>query len=196
MANTAVSVPPSTVIAGRMPATLTPASRVVTGPRLRGTAPRARCPRAARAFRRVIEGSRAALIDGHSPRRIDAAHLPPPPGTRGLVALGGGQAFCFNAPPRPPPPARGQLGPGLGRQAGDRPRHRRQRHRLPPRRGRTPPLVPPPRLGGRRRAPPPPARVPPPAAPSRSGSRACSWRRTVGSGPCRCSVATRLPVTR
>jgi predicted transposase YbfD/YdcC len=50
-----VSVPPSTVIAGLIPARLTPASRVVTGPRLRGTAPRARSPRAARARRRVIE---------------------------------------------------------------------------------------------------------------------------------------------
>src|SRR3954447_7510116 len=99
VANTAVSVPPSTVIAGLIPATLTPASRVVTGPRLRGTAPRARTPRTARPFRRVIEGSRAALVDEHSPRRIDAAHPIPPPGPRGLVALGGGQAFASTAAP-------------------------------------------------------------------------------------------------
>src|SRR4051812_13999472 len=37
---------------------------------------------------------------------IDAAELRPPPGPRGLVALGGGQAFCFNGRParrrRPP----------------------------------------------------------------------------------------------
>src|SRR3954471_3226366 len=38
-----------------MPVRLTPASRVVTGPRLPGTAPRARIPRVARERRRVIE---------------------------------------------------------------------------------------------------------------------------------------------
>src|SRR3954447_6918702 len=82
-----------------MPARLTPAIRVVTGPRLRGTAPRARIPRAARAFRRVIEGSRAALVDEHQPCWINAAHLIPPLRARGLVALGGGQAFCFSGRP-------------------------------------------------------------------------------------------------
>src|SRR4051794_19510548 len=119
-----------------MPVRLTPASRVVTGPRLRGTAPRARIPRVARDRRRVIEGSRAALLDEHSPRRIHPAHLPAPLRARVLVALGGAQAFCFNAPPRPappPPPARGALGSGRRWQAGDRPRHRRRRHRPPPR---------------------------------------------------------------
>src|SRR3954464_6950123 len=89
-----------------MPVRLTPASRVVTGPRLRGTAPRARIPRTARERRRGIEGSRAGLIDEHQPCWINIAHLLPPPGARGLVALGGGQAFCFNGRParrrRPP----------------------------------------------------------------------------------------------
>src|SRR3954464_15156246 len=82
-----------------MPARLTPASGVVTGPRLRGTVPRARTPRTARARRRVIEGSRAALIDEEQLRRIQAAHPAAPPGARGLVALGGAQAFCFNGRP-------------------------------------------------------------------------------------------------
>src|SRR3954468_8313226 len=84
-----------------MPVRLTPASRVVTGPRLRGTAPRARIPRVARERRRVIEGSRAALIDEHSPRRIHPAHLPAPLRARVLVALGGAQAFAST----PAPPA-------------------------------------------------------------------------------------------
>jgi hypothetical protein len=48
-------VPPSTVIAGTIPARLSPVISVVTAPRLRGTAPRAREPRGARALRRVIE---------------------------------------------------------------------------------------------------------------------------------------------
>src|SRR5437763_5226415 len=40
------------------------------------------------------------------------------------------------------------------------------------------------------------ARVASAAASRRSGSQACSRRRTVGSGRCRCSVAARLPVDR
>src|SRR3954453_10698368 len=40
------------------------------------------------------------------------------------------------------------------------------------------------------------ARVASATASRRAGSQACSCRRTVGSGPCRCSVAARLPVTR
>src|SRR3954471_12853169 len=97
-----------------MPARPTPASSVVTGPRLRGTAPRARIPRAARAFRRVIEGARAALIDEHSPRRITPAHLPAPLRARVLVALGGAQALCFNGRParRRPPGVRSVPGAG------------------------------------------------------------------------------------
>jgi hypothetical protein len=47
-------LPPSTVMAGTIPARLSPVISVVTAPRLRGTAPRAREPRGARA-RRVIE---------------------------------------------------------------------------------------------------------------------------------------------
>src|SRR3954467_6076101 len=98
-----------------MPVRLTPASSVVTGPRLRGTAPRARIPRAARAFRRVIEVSRAALIDEHSPRRIHPAHRPAPLRARVLVALGGAQALCFNGRParrRRPPGVRSAPGAG------------------------------------------------------------------------------------
>jgi hypothetical protein len=39
--------------------------------------------------------------------------------------------LLLHRPPRaPPPPARGQLLAGIGRRAGDRPRHRRQRHPL------------------------------------------------------------------
>src|SRR4051794_41835371 len=98
-----------------MPVRLTPASSVVTGPRLRGTAPRARIPRVARERRRVIEGSRAALIDEHSPRRIHPAQLPAPLCARVLVALGGGQAFCLNGRParrRRPPGVRSVPGSG------------------------------------------------------------------------------------
>src|SRR3954471_9590900 len=113
-------MPPSTVIAGLMPARLTPAIRVVTDPRLRGTAPRARIPRAARERRRVIEGSRAALIDEHSPRRIHPAHLPAPLRARPRRARWR-SGFLLQRPPRPPPPARGALGPGRRWQAGDRP---------------------------------------------------------------------------
>src|ERR687890_2173038 len=99
MANTAVSVPPSTVIAVTIPARLSPASTVVTGPRLRGTLPRARSPRRARARRRVTRGVRAALIDEHQPGRIDRGHLGAPRGARGLVALGGAQTFDFSGRP-------------------------------------------------------------------------------------------------
>src|SRR3954452_24949215 len=113
-----------------MPVRLTPASSGVTGPRLRGTAPRARLPRAARAFRRVIEGSRAALIDEHPPRRIPPPHLPAPLRARPRRARWR-SGFLLQRPPRPPPPpARGALGSGRRWQDGDRPRHRRQRHRL------------------------------------------------------------------
>src|SRR5919107_2345154 len=99
MANTAVSVPPCTVIAGAMPARLSPAISVVTGPRLRGTAPRARSPRAARARRRVTRGVRAALIDDHHPGRVHLLQVGAPPGARGLVALGGAQTFDFSGRP-------------------------------------------------------------------------------------------------
>ncbi len=62
-----------TVIAGLMPARLTPAGRVVTGPRLRDTAPRARRPRAARALRRVIE-----VCVPHSSTNTNRAGSTPP----------------------------------------------------------------------------------------------------------------------
>ena len=55
MVSTAVVVPSSMVIASLIPATESPASSMVTVPQLRGTDPRARCPRTARARRRVVE---------------------------------------------------------------------------------------------------------------------------------------------
>src|SRR4051812_36465702 len=126
-----MSVPPSTVIAGLLPARLTPASRVVTGPRLRGTAPCARTPRTARARRRV-----SAVRVPHSSRtpagpdrgRASAAatrRARPRPARRRSASL-------LARPARPSrPPARGPLlAGGIGRQAGDRPRQRHPRHRL------------------------------------------------------------------
>src|SRR3712207_9443694 len=82
-----------------MPASERPAISVVTGPRLRGTAPTARVPRGARARRRVTRGVRAALIDEHQPGPVDGGHVGAPPGARGLVALGGAQAVDFRGRP-------------------------------------------------------------------------------------------------
>src|SRR3712207_1007273 len=82
-----------------MPASERPAISVVAGPRLRGTAPRARWPRGARARRRVTRGVRAALIDEYQPGRINRRQLGAPLGARGLVALGGAQAFDFSGRP-------------------------------------------------------------------------------------------------
>ncbi len=56
-----------------MPVSDSPASRVVTGPRLRGTAPRARAPRTARARRRVIE----ACVPHSSTKTSRTGSMPP-----------------------------------------------------------------------------------------------------------------------
>src|SRR4051812_49567421 len=102
-----------------MPARLTPAIRVVTGPRLRGTAPRARIPRAARALRRVIEGARAALVDEHSPRPDRCRSSDPPTRPAPARRARGRAGFFLQRPPRPPPaPAPGAVGPRLRPHAG------------------------------------------------------------------------------
>ena len=122
------------------------------------------------------------LIDEHQPCWINIAHLLPPPGARGLVALGGGQAFCFNGrPPRRRRPPGVSSSPG----AGGSPLIARD---IADSDTGSPPAA--------RNAATCSARVASAAASSRAGSQACSCRRCLGSRPCRCSVAARPPVAR
>jgi hypothetical protein len=108
-----VSVPPSTVIAGLIGGQAHPGEQ--GGHRAAGARHRSARPHPAHRAGPAAgqRGGRAALIDEHQPRRIDAANFSPPPGARGLVALGGGQACCFNGRP-----ARRRRPPGVSSTAG------------------------------------------------------------------------------
>src|SRR3954467_5662588 len=123
-----------------MPARLTPASRVVTGPRLRGTAPRARMPRAARAFRRGPEvcvppsptntsrpGSMPLIRVRHSARAVSSRSV-----ALRLLSSPAAPRAVGARPGSAPPPARaaGRRSPATSTPATPA---RRRRRRTPPR---------------------------------------------------------------
>src|SRR3954469_11155886 len=183
VANTAVSVPPSTVIAGTIPARLSPGEQ--RGHRTPVAWHRPACPAAAGRAGAAAghRGVRGALIDEHHLGRVHLLQVGAPLGARGLVALGGAQTFDFNGRPgrrRRPAGVNASAGAAAGSVviaraivASDTPRP-----------------------SAAVKAAACSVKVASAATCSRAGSQACSRWVFSGLGPCRYAVGARLPVFR
>src|SRR3712207_6820181 len=128
-------------------------------------------------------GVRAALIDEHQLGRINRRHLGAPRGARGLVALGGAQAFPFNGRPgrrARPDGVTACAGSSTGKVDSDRDIVAVDT---------TTPVC-------SAKAEACSASVASAAASSRAASHACTRAFFSGLGPCRCTDGAKLPVVR